>query len=294
MANMKTVAIIVVTYNRLKMLRDCIEALRAQTFKDRDIIVVNNGSTDGTGEYLSAQADVTVIEQRNCGGAGGFFTGIKYSCEKGYKYSWVMDDDVVPEKDALEKLIVKYHTGMGFLCSRVLDANGRHCNVPYVSKRCDSFTGEYLWGECLNDNMLRVDVTSFVSLLVDNAVVYEVGLPYREYFIWGDDTEWTLRISRKHACYMVSDSVVHHLRAINRALDISYETNDARMSNYFYLYRNNIHAHKGWSKIKAIGFGVLCCIKLLICGKLKKSMVVFKGTLSGIFFNPKIQYPGKQ
>lgn len=53
----KKVAIIVVTYNRLNLLRDCIASLRSQTYQDSSIIVINNGSTDDTSQWLSAQKD---------------------------------------------------------------------------------------------------------------------------------------------------------------------------------------------------------------------------------------------
>ena len=44
---------VIVTYNRLKDLKVCVENVKGQTYKDLDILVVNNGSTDGTTEYLA-------------------------------------------------------------------------------------------------------------------------------------------------------------------------------------------------------------------------------------------------
>ena len=89
------VGIVVVTYNRLNLLKEVIEALRLQTYKDFQIVVVNNGSTDETPKWLSDQRDIYTITQENLGGAGGFFTGMKYVVENGFKYCWIMDDDVI-------------------------------------------------------------------------------------------------------------------------------------------------------------------------------------------------------
>ena len=69
---------VIVTYNRLNDLKVCIENVKGQTYKNLDILVVNNGSTDGTTEYLAAQTDIKVINQNNLGGAGGFYAGMKY------------------------------------------------------------------------------------------------------------------------------------------------------------------------------------------------------------------------
>ena len=56
----------------------CVETVRKQTYKYFNILVVNNGSTDGTKEWLVQQADIITINQENLGGAGGFYTGMKY------------------------------------------------------------------------------------------------------------------------------------------------------------------------------------------------------------------------
>lgn len=65
---MKKIGIVVVTYNRLSLLKEVIDSLRKQTYESRDIIVVNNGSTDDTPNWLKEQNDIKTITQRNVGG----------------------------------------------------------------------------------------------------------------------------------------------------------------------------------------------------------------------------------
>ena len=287
------VASIVVTYNRLYLLQECICSLRNQTYEQMQIIVVNNGSTDGTSEWLKKQTDLFVIEQENLGGAGGFYAGLKYACEHGYEYSWIMDDDVVAENNALEKLIQAAQIGMeGFLCSRVLDMSGEQCNVPKVSTAKSKKTGELLWGEQLNKRLLRVDITSFVSVLFKNTTIFKVGLPYKEYFIWGDDTEFTSRISRQFPSYMVIDSMVIHKRKNQGVLSLFTESDKNRMYNYFYFYRNSIHCqHSLIRKLTLLLYGIYQLLKLLICGKFYAAYIICKGLVKAITFHPKIQYP---
>ena len=52
---------IVVTYNRVNLLKECITALRNQTHKPDAILVINNGSTDDTAQWLQTQKDLLVI-----------------------------------------------------------------------------------------------------------------------------------------------------------------------------------------------------------------------------------------
>lgn len=289
---MKTVAAIVVTFNRLELLKECINSLRHQTYNDYSIIVVNNGSTDGTLEWLQTQLDIITINQNNVGGAGGFYIGMKYACEHGYKYSWVMDDDVVVDKYALETLINGTNYGTGFICSRVLDVNGGHCNVPKISAVKSTISGELLWGEYMDKHLIRVDIASFVSVLVPSRVVYELGLPYKEYFIWGDDTEYTSRISAKYPSYMAYNSVVIHKRKLSSVLSIFTEIDPHRLKNYFYAYRNRIHNQRYVSK-KTIMFlySIYEFFKLLLKLKLYAACIALKGTVSALFFSPKVNYP---
>lgn len=291
---MNKVATIVVTFNRLILLKECIRSLRNQTYQNHTIIVINNGSTDDTEKWLNEQNDIITISQNNRGGAGGFFTGIKYACENGYDYSWVMDDDVEAYPDTLENLIKFADLTNGFICSRVLDINGDQCNVPRISKNILKRTGEWSWGQKLDKKLIGVDVTSFVSVLIPNKTVYDIGLPFKEYFIWGDDTEYTHRISSKYLSYMSIESIILHKRKLSSVLSIFTEDNQNRVKFYYYSYRNRIHNSSNiYKKIAFWGSGIFDSIRLAISGKWKKSKIVLKGCMAGMVFNPKIIFPKK-
>ena len=99
---MDKVIAVVVTYNRQALLEQCIDALKKQTRKVDQILVINNGSTDKTETWLRSQTGIEFITQENIGGAGGFHTGIKTAFEKSFTWMWLMDDDGYPKEDALE------------------------------------------------------------------------------------------------------------------------------------------------------------------------------------------------
>ena len=288
----KKVATIVVTYNRFLLLQECIKSLREQTYLNHSIIIVNNGSTDETQEWLSYQHDLITINQENVGGAGGFFTGIKFACENGYQYSWVMDDDVVADKDALANLMKHEGETKGFICSRIIGVNGEQANCPLITKSRSAETNELLWGEALDKLLLRIERTSFVSVLIPTSTSYELGLPYREYFIWGDDTEYTDRISRHYSSYMAIDSKVLHKRKIQRTISIFTETDNKRQKMFFYWYRNRIHLQRNFGG-KALFFlySHYEAFRLLLRGKVWQVTTILRGTWSSITFHPTIQYP---
>ena len=290
---MKSVATIIVTYNRLSFLKDLIESLRCQTYTQQKIIVVNNSSTDGTLEWLQTQTDLFVITQENCGGAGGFYTGLKYATENNFDYAWIMDDDVLCKKDSLENLVDKTESCDGFLCSKVIDEQGKPCNVPglWTKKQAN---GEQEWTEKIEKNMVRLSITSFVSVLIPTAVIKNIGLPYREFYIWGDDTEYTRRISEKYDSYLCGTSVVVHRRKINTILSIFREKDKKRVKNYFYFYRNGLFYAKKYSSWYQIIYRYFRCLfdmcKALFTVKPRAFLIILKAFFSSFFFSPKVSF----
>ena len=77
---MKSVAAVVVTYNRKELLKEAIDALLMQSVAEADVLVVDNASTDGTKDYIADYIDqgqiIYINTGENLGGAGGFNFGI--------------------------------------------------------------------------------------------------------------------------------------------------------------------------------------------------------------------------
>lgn len=288
---MKSVATIVVTFNRLRLLQEEVEALRNQSFGDHQIIVVNNGSTDDTLEWLNEQEDVITITQENLGGAGGFYTGMKYAVEHNYKYCWIMDDDVICSPDALEQLFKSFHAkkNIGFVCSNVFGVDGRPMNVPTVAqKEMDNGYPDFM--DMIDKSMIRVSCATFVSVFLPTAVISAVGLPYKEYFIWGDDTEYTERISAEYPCYVSGLSKVVHKRSLQKGLDFLQETNPVRLNFYFYKIRNSGHRLKlkGMSLKRFYYDNIKLIVNLSFKRKWKHVGIVTKALIAVKGFNPKV------
>ena len=294
---MDKVCAVVVTYNRLNLLKKTIDALKAQSYVPLDILVVNNGSTDDTLLWLNTVDSIQIITQENSGGAGGFSTGIKYATESGlYNYVWIMDDDVIPNSNALENLLSVYHgigTTIGFVCSRVLSECGDAMNMPQIDLRQQQNSYPD-WAVHLDKGLVKVVSATFVSVLFSCTVAREVGLPIKEFFIWGDDTEYTLRISKIYPCYLVGNSIVKHLRKSSSDLSLEKETNPNRIRMYSYSYRNILYlSRKGYFPRKDAFICYLSCMKTILSlvfhFQFNKAFIVFIAALKSLFFNPIIR-----
>ncbi len=250
---MKVVAV-VVTYNRIVLLKECLDAILHQSRPIEDIILIDNASTDGTHEILQKEGyfDKDVVHyigmKENLGGSGGFYEGIKLATEQKADWIWIMDDDTIPQKECLENLIAaqkKIRNGQeaSFFASNIKGSSGNPMNVPKIS---DTYTeGGYLnCYEYLEEGIIRICAATFVSILVNGKAVKKCGLPCKDFFIWGDDSEYTIRLTELFGdAYFVGNSIAVHKRKDERYLNISEETNSKRIAMYRYYYRNNAMLH---------------------------------------------------
>lgn len=290
------VCALVVTYNRKKLLEECIDAIFQQTYPIEYLVIIDNNSTDGTEELIKKYNNNKLVYYKldsNLGGAGGFNYGFQKAYSLDFDYLWIMDDDTIPEKNCLENLIdtYKFHfiNKKDFLCSFIKwnDETACKMNVPSLHNN---------WSVNLNYGLIKVNSCSFVSLLINKEIIEELGLPIKEFFIWADDVEYTSRISEKYNGYMVINSKVIHKMNKNISTNIIFDTDD-RIDRYFYYYRNKMYLYKNYynnkQKIKFI-YSILNSIGKVIFtqnrNKYKKIKIILKGLLRGIIFNPKIEY----
>ncbi|MCB0749577.1 MAG: glycosyltransferase family 2 protein [Ignavibacteriae bacterium] len=214
MLNQIKIAAVVVTYNRLELLIECIGALRSQTRKLDEIIVVNNDSKDGTTQWLDEQQDITKIHQENLGGAGGFHNGMKLAYEKGYDWIWLMDDDAEPFADSLAKLEASIDLTFSALCSIVVDKDGlmvKNHRGKINTKYIKIYTLLAPLAKINNENKVSdIELATFVGILINVNAIKKIGLPRADFFIHNDDIEYCLRLLEFGKIKQITASKIIH------------------------------------------------------------------------------------
>ncbi|GGF00790.1 glycosyl transferase [Mycetocola zhadangensis] len=213
---MKTVAV-VVAYNRRELLLEVLKALRAQTLAPDAVVIIDNGSTDGSAAAaMAAFPDVDLLTlARNTGGAGGFAIGgaralIRHDAD----LVWFMDDDTVPTPGALAALVSAYRrhpAEPSVLASKVVWSDGT--DHPMNTPRRKPNVSRSEAAQAALVNAMPVRSASFVSCLVKGSAIRTLGLPVAEYFIWNDDFEFTARLLKDGLGLYVPESVVVHKTA---------------------------------------------------------------------------------
>lgn len=300
---MDRIVALVLTYNRIEVLRESVNALLAQTFYC-DILIIDNASTDGTKEmvmaYVNSGFPVDYVNTgKNLGGAGGFAYGIKECVKRGYDYIWLMDDDTVPYPTALEKLAAAKDDlkgEFGFLSSLVEWTDGSMCemNMPLVA---DDWWNQ---GKLIQKGRLAIKKGSFVSFFVSAETVKKVGLPLKEFFIWFDDSEYSRRIVEQvNVGYLISDSIVLHKMKSNSKVDIVTEDSE-RLQRYRMAFRNRYYLNKNRGRQVLLKHYIYLWGTIVNVIKKSKSKrlirigIIIKGTVDGIRFNPSIECIGNK
>lgn len=213
-----SIAALVVTHQRQAQLRITVERLLAEDL-DR-VLVFDNGSQDGTADYLRGLDDPrlkVVLNPDNLGGAGGFARGMRLLAEE-MDPDWlvVMDDDGRPRPGSIAEFRAALAQGRvgdwDAVGAAVLTPAGEVCemNRPYRNPfwhRAEflrTLTGGGRRGFHLDDAAyaegaapVAVDMSSFVGLFLSRAAVARAGYPDERLFIYGDDQLYTLQMRRK-------------------------------------------------------------------------------------------------
>lgn len=237
------IGVVLVTYNRINKLKTALRCFGNQICLPQYIVVVDNASTDGTGNFLDMWKkedegfDKYVIHKSsNTGGSGGFYAGLKYALNLNANWIWVSDDDAFPKEDAIknsEAAIKKYSPikDISAICGMVIN-NGE---IDYSHRKSYKLENGRIKEIFSNDNDYKKDfftiqAFSYVGTIINKEKLSKVGLPIKEYFIWCDDTEHSLRLSKVGEILCVPSIKVYH--------DVLYDIDDGITWKTYYGLRN--------------------------------------------------------
>jgi GT2 family glycosyltransferase len=211
------VSVIVVNWNGKEYLRDCFQSLCAQTFSDFEVILVDNGSTDGSVEYVQGNLPgwaKVLTNIRNEGFSGGNNRGIR---EASGKYIVLLNNDAQADPRWLEELVkvAQKNPQAGMLASRIYLRGG--------SKVIDN-VGHLIYRDGLNrgrgrlevdhgqyENLEEVLFPSGCAALYRREMLEDVGLFDEDFFAYGDDTDLGLKGRLAGwKCLYVPKAIVHH------------------------------------------------------------------------------------
>lgn len=237
---------IVPTWNRRGEVLACVESILATDYQDFAVVVVDNGSVDGTSEALAARFGdrvVTIRHPENRGYAGGNNSGIRWAMERGAAYVCLVNNDARVEPGYLRAMV-----DAALADSRIAAIGSRNLELEDPRRLWGAF-GELTWGPFIvrTAGQGQADGPSWrvrrdVDWVIGNgslwscAAIAEVGLLDEELFAYHDDVDWCVRFRRAgYRVVYAGDIAIAHRGG---------GTSDIREEHFFplpyYLGRNGI------------------------------------------------------
>ncbi|MBL7154970.1 MAG: glycosyltransferase family 2 protein [Candidatus Portnoybacteria bacterium] len=232
------VFIIILNWNNWPDVLECLESLKNNDYPNYQVVIIDNGSRE---KPSAPSSDIKIIYNReNLGFAGGNNVGIKYALEKGADYVLLLNDDTIVAPDFLSKLVAagESRENFGMIGPKIYYYEDRN--------RIWSAGGKLNW--LYNKGTLRgwneldqgqydspgVQETSHLTgccVLLKRKVIERIGLMPEEYFLYYEDTDWSLRaIKAGFQCVFVPEAKIWH-KISRSAL--------AESSSYIYYHVRN-------------------------------------------------------
>ena len=258
------VDVVIVTYNRLEKLKKTLQCYENQTQTFRNLIVVNNHSTDGTSEYLKEWSKKetpfgkhVITTNENLGGAGGFYTGQKKAMTMQPDWVFIADDDAYPEPDMMQRFceftegndISRYAA----ICAAVYNPDNT-LDVSHRS-RYEVRQGKYFtWNSSTEEDyqkpFFKIDFLSYVGSFLNVNALKKVGLVNPKFFIYNDDSEHSLRLRKYGELICVPTiKIVHDVKKVGQ---VNYQVTDDNVlvtwgdyytnRNEMYMFKKHIHS----------------------------------------------------
>tara|TARA_B110000259_G_C13995025_1_gene394075 strand:+ start:113 stop:1003 length:891 start_codon:yes stop_codon:yes gene_type:complete len=232
----------VLTYNRLSLLKRCIGYINNQTQKIDQLIVINNGSTDNTENWLLSN-NIKYITMPKGGSAQGWDRAVNYAIEKKFEYIWLMDDDGYPDEKSLYELCKNYKDNMICLSSIVLNEDEKEKLVfpmPIVNRFKPIIFSNF--SSISNLSKLKNKLYPFVHLfngcLLDVEKIKNIGGIDGKLFHHGVELDIYYRMIKSNSAYTLKTAKHFHPNVSKRKISdmwIYYYIKNSLIINKKYL-----------------------------------------------------------
>jgi len=249
---MKIIALII-TYNRLALLNKTVSKLLNQSkFLDK-IIIINNGSNDGTLDYLNSlptNKNTEIIIKTisyNKGASYAFHYGLKFIDKYDFDFVYLSDDDAFPDINLFSKFnrVIDYFLlkikNLGIISTKVVSHNEIDLNHRRIINY--SFLGvteKKLPLQNYSKKYFSLNLVSFVGIFIQRQVIRVIQPPINDLFIFYDDTDYSLRVSKKFKIICIPElKVFHDSNSINNSFSWR---NYYSFRNKLYMIKNNFNS----------------------------------------------------
>jgi hypothetical protein len=262
------VTVNILSFNRKDELRNTLNQVYEQDYKNIEVIVVDNASSDGSAEMVKSEfPQVQLIQLEKNIGIAGWNEGFKAA--KG-EFILVLDDDSYPLSGSIINGIEKFYSSsnLGIVAFKVFDLNMNETDSIY-----------------LQENNLLYFIGC--AALIKKSIFYEVGFFSKILFIYEHEIDFTIRvINSGYSIILINQSrIIHTRNKLNRKLRNNYD--DRRI---YYRTRNILIILTKYFPLKIVGLRIIRIIIGRLWFGLKNQcfLIISKAILDYLFLLSRI------
>ncbi|HWP83091.1 MAG TPA: glycosyltransferase family 2 protein [Bacteroidota bacterium] len=208
------VVAVVLNWNRFEETKECVWSLLKTTYTSLEVLIVDNGSTDGSAEKLRETFRQLILLERatNGGYAAGNNTGIRYALEHEADYVLILNNDTTVEPNFLQPMVdaAEADPAIGIVtCKAYLQSNPTQVYGTGGRVSLLLCSGVPL-KRGLVDRECEIEYTSGCILLVRRRVFEEIGLFDERFFMYFEDVEFSLRANKRFRLFYTPQGVIYH------------------------------------------------------------------------------------
>jgi GT2 family glycosyltransferase len=289
------VSIVTLNWNGLGVTLEFLESMKLSTYKNYEIIVVDNGSDiDPTEKIMAGNYYNTKVVKSpvNLGSAGGNNFGMRHS-RADYDFCFQLNNDAEITPDLIEKCLEPFYTdsSIGVVCPKI-----RFYEKPNIIQYAGFNKMNMLTGKTTAVGSLEVDngqhdVSGYTHLahgcamMVKKEVIEKVGMMAEKYFVYYDETDWSARIIKAgYKIYYQAQGLCFHKESMSMGKESPLKVYFMARNRLFFTRRNGT-----WLQLVVfIGFfSFLTIPKTVLKFSLKKEWKHLKAFINGVTWNLK-------
>lgn len=281
-------AIIILNWNGWEYTRACLQSLQEAGFPMEDVILVDNGSEDGSPKLISKYFSTVqlVQNQRNQGFTGGNNVGMRLAIGLGYRYIMLLNNDTEIKSGFWNPLLQEMEASSQTAAIQPLIYFLNDKNVVWnAGGRYQSWIGFAQTKLKPKSNApYPTDWITGCAILVRSSVMNEVGLLDERYFAYFEDVDWSLRM--RQAGYLLKvhpGSVIYHeagaaSKSKNKGKEgfLSPKVHYLNVRNQIFQMRKYCRHPKTWLSwpVHFLKFGLILIYFTLKRRKLKRKAIL--------------------
>ena len=294
------IAIIIINWNTYQLTFNCLKSLKACTYNNKTIFLVDNGSKDGSGDKIALEfPDINFIKNEiNEGFTGANNKALKVILKQNFDYVLLLNNDTEVKPNFLSLLEARMDSDQNLAATQPLILDFPNKNTIWNGG--GSFNTFFGLSKTRSNGLiynpkLKIDTfTEWISgccILVKIAVVREVGLLDNRFFVYFEDVDWSIRMTNLgYKLGVVPNSIIyHHSSGSYKKNNTSKEGNISPYAHYLNV-RNHIYLIKKHSFLfNNLGSWLYQIFKIssysiyfILRGRLGKFKMVWRGVLDGV------------